>query len=135
MFSNFSVLGYVVVAVAISSVLLMSLIIGVVFYIRQKLLKKEMARLLWQINYRDLEFLADSKSRSRSLNSLRTITTAVSDETTRAVAKGDKNAVHYRGALCWTKTHSASMVMSSESDHLLMKNVNVSFCFANNGSL
>lgn len=75
----------------------------------RKLLTKEMAKMLWQINIRELTFLADTvrhhlsrllaciramhtlqKSRSKSLGSLRTISTAVSDETTEALAKGDK---------------------------------------------
>jgi hypothetical protein len=63
------------------------------------------------------------KSRSKSLGSLRTISTAVSDETTEALARGDKNAAHYRGVLVWAKVHQASMVMSGENDHIAMKAV------------
>ena len=79
--------------------------------------------MLWQISFKELEYLTDSKSRSKSLGLMRTITMNVSDETTEALARGDKNAAHFRGTLVWAKRHQASMVINGEADHINMKAV------------
>ena len=61
------------------------------------------------------------KSGSKSFGSLRTISTAASEETAEALLRGDKQAAHYRGVLVWAKTHKASLVISGETDHKDMK--------------
>lgn len=68
-------------------------------------------------------FLSLQSKRSKSLGSLRTISTTASDETAEAIAKGEKNVAHFRGVLVWAKQHQSSMVLSGDSDHLHMKAV------------
>jgi len=65
--------------------------------------------------------------RSKSLGSLRTISTTASDETAEAIAKGDKNVAHLKGVLIWAKQHQISMVLSSENNHNHLKHVDAMF--------
>lgn len=96
---------------------------GIVYYVRRRLVVNEMAKMLWRVNYREIVWLNDKSRRSKSLGSLRTISTNASDETAEAIARGDKNVAHFRSVLVWAKMHQTSAVLSSESDHMHMKMV------------
>ena len=53
---------------------------------------------------------------SGTMGSLRTVTTGMSEETNEAIAKGHKNAAHFRGTLCWTKDHFVSIVITGDKE-------------------
>jgi len=45
----------------------------------------------------------------------------MSEDTAEAMMKGSEFIAYYKGALVWQKVHNASVVMSSEKDHMCMK--------------
>uniref|UniRef100_A0A915L9N2 guanylate cyclase n=1 Tax=Romanomermis culicivorax TaxID=13658 RepID=A0A915L9N2_ROMCU len=95
--------------------------VGVFFFVKRRMLCNELGKMLWKINYRDIVFLNDKSRRSKSLGSLRTISTVASDETNEAMAKGDKNVAHHKGILVTVKNHEVSAVLSNESDQKHLK--------------
>jgi len=51
----------------------------------------------------------------------------MSEDTAEAMMKGNEFIAYYKGALVWQKVHNASVVLSSEKDHMAMKIVSLLF--------
>uniref|UniRef100_A0A915K2R0 Uncharacterized protein n=1 Tax=Romanomermis culicivorax TaxID=13658 RepID=A0A915K2R0_ROMCU len=91
------------------------------FFVKRRILVNEMAQMLWKIPYRDIVQLSELHSRQHA--SFQSVSTTMSEDTAEAMLKGNECIAYYKGTLVWQRVHNASVVMSSEKDHVQMKTV------------